>query len=45
MNRIHDDNDLTDVGKISGLLNTTSYYKELYFSRYDIYNMINHLDD
>ena len=45
MNRIHNDNDSTDIEKTDSLVNTTSYCGELYFSRYNIYNMMNYLDD
>jgi len=45
MDRITDDNDLTDVRKIHSLIDTTSYCKELCFSSYDIYSMINCLDN
>ena len=45
MNRITDDNDLTDVGKTHSLIDTTSYCKELCFSSHNIYNMINCLDN
>ena len=45
MDRITDDNDLTDVGKIHSLIDTTSYCKELCFSSYDVYSMMNCLDN
>jgi len=45
MDRIHDDNDSIDIGEMDSLVNTASYYKKFYFSRHDIYCMINCLDD
>ena len=45
MDRIHDDNNLIDIGEIGGLVNTISYYKKFCFSRCDVYCMMNCLDD
>jgi len=45
MNRIHDDNDLIDIGEMGSLVNTVSYCKKFYFSRCDVYCMMNHFDD
>ena len=45
MNRICDDNDSTGIGKTSSLVNTTSYCKELCFSIYDIYGIMNYFDN
>jgi len=45
MDRIYDDNDLIDIGKIGGLVNTVSYHKKFCFSRCDVYYMMNYLND
>jgi len=45
IDKICDDNDSIDIEEIGGLINTTSYHKKFYFSRHNIYCMINCLDD
>jgi len=45
IDRITDDNDLTDIGKTCSLVDTTSYCEELCFSSCDVYSMMNHLDN
>jgi len=45
MNKITDNNDLTNVGKIYSLVDTISYCEKLCFSSHDIYSMINCLNN
>ena len=45
MDKIHDDNNSIDIGEIDSLVNTTSYHKKFYFSKHDVYCMMNHLYD
>ena len=45
MDKIHDDNNSTDIGEIGGLVNTISYHKKFCFSKHDVYCMMNHLYD
>ena len=45
MDKICNNNDLIDIGKIGGLVNTISYHKKFCFSRHNVYYMMNHLDD
>jgi len=43
--KIHDDNNLIDIGEMGGLVNTISYHKKFCFSRHNIYCMMICLDD
>ena len=45
MDRITNDNDFIDVGKMCDLIDTISYCEELCFSSYYIYSMMNCLDN
>ena len=45
MDKIHDNNNSIDIGEIDSLVNTTSYHKKFYFSKHDVYCMMNHLYD
>ena len=45
MDRIFNDDDSTNIGKMEGLINTVSYHINFCFSRHNVYCMMNHFDD
>ena len=45
MDGICDNDDLIDIGKIGGLVNTASYCKKFCSSRCNVYCTMNHLDN
>ena len=45
MDGVSDNDDLTNVGQVSSLVNTVSSSKDLYFSGCNVYSMVDGLDN